>query len=1301
MTAPIAIRFLKFLLGILVAIVVLIVPAWAQQPAASAAASQPDTRILLKSGTIKTTPMLPQALNKIASNATGSRHALIQFRRIPTVTERKALAASGIKLLRYMPNLSYWASIAPNAKLAGVTSGGGLQWARLAVDVDTLSPAIRSGNLPKAARRDDGRLDLRVMIFEDVTRQAAEQVLVSSGAQILGWVGSMTVRVAIAPEMAAKLSAIDYVEWVEPSAGTPQPDNVVSEQRSYASELAFAPYETAGEGITVGIWEANERPNAFRVAPHTDFGERVTYLDDTGAVSSHATHVAGTIGGAGTNNPLATGYAPKVGMKSLGLGDGDGTESMRTEATAKNVQLSNHSYGNPAGWEITFQGWEDLGSDLFGLYNDVAVEWDKLVRETGLIVFKSAGNDRSDGPDYPDGPEMDGPYDTIPTYGVSKNVITVGATTDEDRMTVFSGWGPANDGRVKPDVVANGDQLLSTLPGDRYGSSSGTSMSSPSACGAATLIYNYFKNINGGALPSESLMKALLIDGAKDLGRKGPDYSFGWGLVNARRSIDRVRGFEYKSEVYDGTNAMTYTVNVPAGARVLKATLVWTDQEGSASAEKALVNDLDLVLIDPSANPVLPWVLDPANPEAPATRGKNSIDNVEQVFVENPAAGTWTLQVNGTVTTGDNQPFSVVCEGLSMTNEVLNTLNVTSSGASNVAVTVSAPDRDGLMDGITAFTREYTSPTEVTLTADTDVDGYRFVQWEGDFEAEPGEPSITFTVDGDVTVTAVYATLPSLIVPSTPMRVLEGKTKGFPVRLSVEPLEPVLVTVYKNSGDRDLDIVEGSELIFTAENYNISQYVYIQASHDEDLEDGSATFRLESEQAKGVSYVVEEIDDDGNGFNDLFDNRRKLVGSSGKDSCNNILYSREQMEPQIWCADYKAVRTGGRSAWWEWKAPATGPVEFSTKDSTLNTIMGVFSGTEFEELQQMTGIDGVRLGDDDSGGPDRTSRLSFFAQAGQKYMIMVDGYRGAAGTIMLSWNLINRITVLAPNGGETLLEGTPKTIRWTSDPATISGRVKIYLYRNGEHIQTITTGTENDGEFEWIVPTDVESGNGYQIGVLSNDRVYRDKSDNTFEIVESPPLVTVLSPNGGEAFLNGEKMDIRWTSDQAMVGPKVKIYLYRGSEYFLTITPGTTNDGQYNWIIPQGLPAATDYRVTVISSNDINVRDYGDGFFSVSVGVVPLLKVQAPNGNERLNRGNLYTIRWQADVARSGNEVKIYLYKSDLYLATITTGTVNDGAYEWFISPALVPDTDYRVVVISALDKGMRDYSDDYFRINP
>ncbi|NRB42586.1 MAG: S8 family serine peptidase, partial [Pseudomonadales bacterium] len=287
-----------------------------------------------------------------------------------------------------------------------------------------------------------------------------------------------------------------------------------------------------------------------------------------------------------------------------------------------------------------------------------------IVDDTGLIVVKSAGNDRDDGhtvesKNQPADGGASGFY-TISSYANAKNIITVGAVYDSGRMTRFSGWGPTNDGRIKPDLMANGQWLWSTGINNNYKRFTGTSMAAPVVSGASALLVSRLNEVLGRA-PQASLVKAALIHTASDQGNPGPDYDTGWGLLNLEAAIALVdQGSAQlfnRNITSDATESLSFVVE-PQQEK-FKLTMVWTDPKGAAGAANNLINDLDVVLVSPSGKQFYPWVKDDSSPASAATRGINKVDNIEQILVNDPEAGNWTANISGTVNQGLEQQVSV------------------------------------------------------------------------------------------------------------------------------------------------------------------------------------------------------------------------------------------------------------------------------------------------------------------------------------------------------------------------------------------------------------------------------------------------------------------------------------------------------------------------------------------------------------------------------------------------------------------------------------------------------------------
>ncbi len=508
------------------------------------------------------------------------------------------------------------------------------------------------------------------------------------------------------------------------------------------------PFGANGFGVVVGVWDGGSV-----LTTHREFESRAQNINGVES-ASHATHVAGTIGAVGIT-ASAKGMAPSAGIDSYDWGN-DVSEMTGRAASGPGqgtkLYLSNHSYGYITGWEggageyIWFgDSWSaSAEEDYFGQYVSEARDWDSIVYNAPYFLpFKAAGNDRNDDPSpgdsvyngegdgtpesydpalHPagDGDYKDG-YDTINPVGTAKNIMTVGAVNDavlsgirsvaNATMTTVSSWGPADDGRIKPDIVANGYQLYSCIDSSdsAYDSFRGTSMSSPNACGSAALLVDYYDNLFPGEAMRASTLKGVIIHTADDLGRPGPDYEFGWGLMNTLAAAELLRDFSndparlHEEMLSNGNRSNSYSF-FSNGNEPVRVTLCWTDPPGASSTAHdsrtpRLVNDLDLKVVGPDGT-FWPYKLSYANPSAnAAATGKNNIDNVEQVYIATPVAGQYTVTVDydGTLSDG-TQWYSLLISG-------------------------SGSDSDG--DGMPDYweTEYFTSPTDAVASADSDGDG--------------------------------------------------------------------------------------------------------------------------------------------------------------------------------------------------------------------------------------------------------------------------------------------------------------------------------------------------------------------------------------------------------------------------------------------------------------------------------------------------------------------------------------------------------------------------------------------------
>ena len=442
-----------------------------------------------------------------------------------------------------------------------------------------------------------------------------------------------------------------------------------------------APYNLDGTGIRVGIWD-----QARVRSTHQELVGRVTVMDPTTSISfsDHATHVGGVVGATGIV-ANAKGMAPKVNLNSYDW-NYDYTEMTQAGAAlatdTSKIPLSNHSYGY------------DASAYEMGVYNSQPRDTDATASSLPYyLIFWAAGNDQRNLSSL-------GGYQSITYDALSKNIMTVGAVQDalsgslrslsNATMTSFSSWGPCDDGRIKPDVVANGWEVYSSSStGDNsYVSKTGTSQAAPSAMGAAALLEQLYAREFSGQRLRASTLKGLMIHTADDLGNLGPDYQYGWGLVNVKMAADVILSHKAdlsRPKLIEGTfsrtrsGVETYANNytfVWDGVSPIRATLAWTDPAGSTqtatdSRTANLINNLDLKIISPNGTINMPYVMPfvgtwtQASMSLPAIRGKNDVDNVEQVFLESPIAGTYTVSVvlDGVLGRGDNQAYSLIITG--------------------------------------------------------------------------------------------------------------------------------------------------------------------------------------------------------------------------------------------------------------------------------------------------------------------------------------------------------------------------------------------------------------------------------------------------------------------------------------------------------------------------------------------------------------------------------------------------------------------------------------------------------------
>ncbi|MFQ5577323.1 MAG: S8 family serine peptidase, partial [Anaerolineae bacterium] len=524
-----------------------------------------------------------------------------------------------------------------------------------------------------------------------------------------------------------------------------------------------AGYTGAGQTVTIadtGLDTGVDTAAADDI--HRDFDNRVTHISswpvapEPGCIANagdndgpsdvdtgHGTHVAGSVAGNGARSGGAfkgPAYQASITFQAV--------EQYTTWTGSCAAQYSSGYYltGLPADLTTFFQeayNWgsrihtNSWGSSVAGAYTTSAQQVDQFAWDNkDLTILFAAGNsgEDADSNGYVD-------EDSIGSPGTAKNAITVGATDnnrpasgasstwgaafgfpapptssdalsdDPGELAAFSSRGPTDDGRIKPDVVAPGTNILSTRSSlisgngwfaynNYYMFNGGTSMATPLTAGAAAVVRDYLVDGEGLPTPGAALIKALLINTAVDIGGYGnsnqeagqpiPNNHEGWGRVDVAAATDSANRHLVDGRLLANGNTHTFNFTVTNTAVPLKVTLAWTDYPGDPAAGAQLVNDLNLKVTSPGASV---YRGNHFSGGWSATGGAaDSANNVENVFVQSPAAGVWSIEVSGSSVSQGPQPYALVIGGAGNLGDPL--------AASDTPPTLTVPPNQSAPEGV-------------------------------------------------------------------------------------------------------------------------------------------------------------------------------------------------------------------------------------------------------------------------------------------------------------------------------------------------------------------------------------------------------------------------------------------------------------------------------------------------------------------------------------------------------------------------------------------------------------------------
>jgi hypothetical protein len=417
-------------------------------------------------------------------------------------------------------------------------------------------------------------------------------------------------------------------------------DSYIMNRLSEANFPSPYGYNLNGEGMKIGIWDDGI------IAPHINLEKsRVFNIDkayNTSPYYNHPTYVAGAAAMNNNGNYFQKAAASKATIYAWDY-DNDVLSEIKNGVEEYQLNVTNHSYN--------FGQTECISAS--GLYIPEASEIDKIaytnkdvvhVVAVGNTAHFCAVNDTF--------------YSTDIGFQGAKNTITVGYLYRDERLVETSGRGPTTDGRLKPELVTKGFAYSATSPGNGFTTVYGSSFAAPQIAGIASILQQKYKQ-QTGSLPPSSLVKATLCNTAQDLFYKGIDYASGFGRPDVGKALQNIADNRFVIDNIQNNEIKVHTFTVPEHQDYLALTIAWTDLASFPFQDTILVNDLDIKLVNPNNDTILPWVLNPNNYHQLATRGIDKLNNIEHITLENIFAGEYKIIIKGAKVISSNQEYAL------------------------------------------------------------------------------------------------------------------------------------------------------------------------------------------------------------------------------------------------------------------------------------------------------------------------------------------------------------------------------------------------------------------------------------------------------------------------------------------------------------------------------------------------------------------------------------------------------------------------------------------------------------------
>ncbi|MBS2213874.1 S8 family serine peptidase [Carboxylicivirga mesophila] len=545
---------------------------------------------------------------------------VMQFHQIPTGAERQELKNNGIELKNYIGANAYYVKIAPNQLKSTFAGSNNVRSTFNSSFLQKVANVYQRDSIPSELKEGDLLLKATIHVVSNLEESYVLKELKQIGVTDVESISGFDMYEVIADKVTLdKMAQLGWVTTVMPASPERKLHDFTSQKMHGFITARQNGYDgLSGKGVTVGVWDED-------IDEHIDLTGRI-HINEAETRGNHGMHVSGIVGGAGVIEQLYEGMAPQVSFETWNFNTGSNGQKeyqeMDWSAKTQGVSITQNSYGmaNLLGVKFPYGEFE-YGLDLVANQNPEL-----------LHVF-AAGNSRG----------YLGVYNTVANS--AKNMLSVANMTYKREIASSSSFGPGHFGTLVPHISAHGTAVWSLTFFDQYNIMTGTSMACPMVSGAAAIITEAYEN-NFGHKPESALLRGIICNTANDLYSFGPDYYSGFGELNVARALENVQNERFAGGEVENQEEQVFSFTISAGQKEARFMLSWLDPASLPTLYNPLINDLDITVVYNNEE-YLPLCLDGLNPDFKAKPGRDRINNMEQVVIQDPKPGIYQVKVKG------------------------------------------------------------------------------------------------------------------------------------------------------------------------------------------------------------------------------------------------------------------------------------------------------------------------------------------------------------------------------------------------------------------------------------------------------------------------------------------------------------------------------------------------------------------------------------------------------------------------------------------------------------------------------